>query len=155
MKYGGQSRKSWRRKVCRRKRRRESNRGRQTSQPRRSHSQCSFRGLRRRSSINRHHMTNRRCGGKSGKWNVLLMKIYRHRNLHHYFGNLKWEVVGDVIYYGTMRGRKAFRGMSDLEVGDALFSIFHKRDLVACVEVIDRVSLAKGRVTREKHRQAA
>ena len=154
MKYGGQSRQGWRRKVCRRKRRRESNWGRKKDRRQRPRSQCSFAVMGRR-GINRHHMTNKRCGGKKTKWNILWMKIRRHRSLHHYFGNLKWEVIGDVIYYGTMRERKAFRGLSDSEIGDVLFSIFHKRDPMACVEVIDRVSLAKGRVTREKERKAA
>jgi len=155
MKYGGQSRQGWRRKVCRRKRRRESNWGRKKDRRQRPRFQCSFAVVGGRRGRNRHHMTNKRCGGKKTKWNILWMKIRRHRSLHHYFGNLKWEVIGDVIYYGTMRERKAFRGLSDSEIGDVLFSIFHKRDPMACVEVIDRVSLAKGRVTREKERKAA
>lgn len=86
------------------------------------------------------------------------MRLGRHRNLHDYFGNLRWEVIGDVIYSGEFRGfqeKKAFRGLSEVETGDVLFSIFGKRDPMACVRVIDRVSLAKGRVVREFTRAIA
>ncbi|MCX6702112.1 MAG: hypothetical protein NTX96_02890 [Candidatus Zambryskibacteria bacterium] len=112
--------------------------------------------MRKKRRVNKHHMTNKCKNGKKGNTgNILWMKILRHRNLHHYFGNLKWEVIGDMICYGTMTKRKAFRGLSKVEVGDALFSVFGKRDPMACVRVIDRISRAKGRVAREVLRTMA
>lgn len=95
---------------------------------------------------NRHHMTNKKYGGQAVPHNILLMRVEPHNNLHHFFGNLGWEEIGDSIRTGAMRERKFFRDLSDRHVGDALFSIFRKRDPTDCVRVIERISRAKGRI---------
>ncbi len=151
MRHGGQSRTNWWRQVSRRKKRREPRK------EKKSGFHCSFRrSTSRRPGMNKHHMTNRcQNGGKGNQRNVLIIRIDRHRKLHQYFGNLKWEAIGEVIFFGEMRKRKSFRGLSDLEVGDVLFSIFHKRDPLDCFRVIDRVSRAKGRVLKGILKKAA
>jgi hypothetical protein len=110
---------------------------------------------RKKRGINKHHMTNKKHGGTSGRWNILMMRADRHRNLHHFFGNLRWEAIGNLLFYEEMWKRRAFRGFSHFEVGEALFSIFGRHDPMACVRLIDRVALAKGRAIREKLREAA
>ena len=77
---------------------------------------------RRRPRINKHHMTNRCKGGKNTDNNILRMKVDRHAALHRYFRNMSWE-----------------------EIGYALYSIFHEREPMKCVEVINRISRLKGR----------
>jgi len=71
---------------------------------------------------NVHHLTNRCKGGKSDERNLLTIKVVRHRNLHALFGNMSWE-----------------------EIGSTLKSIFGVSDPKKCIEVIDRISLLKGR----------
>ena len=73
--------------------------------------------------INRHHMTNKCRGGKDSHNNILMMKIDRHRRLHHLFGNMSWE-----------------------EIHDTLKSIFGVGDPEKVVATMERVSLLKGRV---------
>jgi hypothetical protein len=154
MKYGGQSKRGWWRKICRSRKRRQPKRAYSTDKPYVSRRSSSWSW---RVPINWHHMTNRckRGKGRTGSSrNKLRIKVPRHDSLHYYFGNLRWEVIGDVIYYGAVVKRRKFLGLSDLQIGDALFSIFHKRDPMVCVQVIDRISLAKGRVTRMLFRTA-
>lgn len=80
--------------------------------------------------IVRHHLTNRCMGGSDGESNRLRMKEYKEKLLHHYFGNLSWE-----------------------EIGDILEKIFGFRDERA-IEVVRRVSKLKGRSLRGWRRNA-
>lgn len=80
------------------------------------------RSNKRKRNINKHHMTNKCKGGKSTPDNLLRMKIERHESLHHYFKNLSWE-----------------------EIGDVLQSIFNMREPEKCLELVRRISQTKGR----------
>lgn len=141
MRHGGQSSGGWRRKCCpKHKKRREWRRWGNSEG--KTHTSCEFSEAQKRGKkvkVNKHHMTNKKHGGTVSPWNILWMEIGRHKILHHFFGNLKWEAIGEILFYGELRNLRMFRRLS----------IFHKRDRMDCVRVIDRVSLAKGRVTRE------
>ena len=42
---------------------------------------------------NKHHLTPRSRGGSDQDWNLLLIKIERHNELHRIFGNMTLEEI--------------------------------------------------------------
>jgi len=153
MSFGRQGR-SWGRKTCPKRKKCHWARW-MNAEGKSRHSSCRFSKAQRRGRkvrVNRHHMTTESHGGRRNRRNILWMKVERHESLHHYFGNLKWESIADFIYCGDFWSRKSFRGLSRQEVSEVLFSIFGRYDPMACVELMDRVSRAKRRITRVKER---
>lgn len=142
---------TWVRKVCRHRKRKHVPKRMRPSH--RSYQCSSTRSIPGRRGRNKHHMTNKRHGGRSGANNLLLIKIGRHDSLHYYFGNLKWESIADIIYDGTWLKRRRFQYLSEQEARKVLLSIFNYHDPMQCVRMMDRISRIKGRIDCLPERQ--
>jgi len=152
MSTGRRGGRTWNRKVCPKKRKKWTRWGSAKCRSRRV--SCRFSQARRRGRkvlVNRHHMTPESRGGRTNRRNILWMRIDRHIQLHYYFGDLRWENITDIIFFGEYWKMKRFRSLSRAKIGEAFESIFGLREPSACVRLMDRISRAKGRTVRNRH----